>query len=101
MGKNHKHFDYFKSKILDLEYCIHKTNQEKVHFSDGVVYNWSEIKEIHGMPPEKVKKIHSLKKEHPDYKMSELITLLNSSEIEHKGLSILRDIFDGEIIGEG
>lgn len=93
-------YNYYYSKLLDLEYCIHKekSKQNIIHFSDGIKYSWDDIKEIKHFDQEKLKQIHDLKKKYTSYKISEIISLLNCEEMEREGLSIIRDIFNGEIV---
>ena len=71
MARDEINYDYFKSKILDQEYCVHKETGENI-FKDGTRYNQEEIKLLNimnknpeikpGVKVETIKAIHLLKK---------------------------------------
>jgi hypothetical protein len=101
MAKSEK-YDYYKSELLDLEYAVSKNrhHDSRIHFEDGVVYQWPEIVKIKGMEKEKLIKIHNLKKKYPAYNFDEILTMLECTELDQEYFNILRETFNGHICSE-
>lgn len=63
MARDYVNYKYFHSKLLDLDYCMHKETG-KIIFEDGTPYSQDEIKLLKKIKDsELIKNLHQLKKE--------------------------------------
>lgn len=72
MARDHVNYDYYESKLLNQDYCMHKTTGEVI-FQDGTRYSQDEIillnklkknpKILTDRKAEIIKNLHQLKKE--------------------------------------